>query len=123
MFTAGPEHPPSMEQLRHWFALFTNSGVKVVFSGHEHNFQASEVSPATGGIRFFVSGAGGELRQGNVQRNMQKAHVQAWAEQNHFLEVDIDGKTMRVTPLSYEPLNIVDGAGTRVATPFTVNLP
>ena len=75
MFTAGPDHPPSLEQLRHWFALFTNSGVKVVFSGHEHNFQASEVSPATGGIRFFVSGAGGELRRGNVQKNMpDRAH-------------------------------------------------
>ena len=123
MFTAGPDHPPSLEQLRHWFALFTNNGVKVAFSGHEHNFQASEVSPATGGIRFFVSGAGGELRRGNVQKNMQRAHIQAWAEQNHFLVVDIDGKTMKVTPLSYEPLNIVDSAGAPVAVPFTVTLP
>jgi tartrate-resistant acid phosphatase type 5 len=123
MFTAGPEHPPSLQQLRHWFALFANSGVKVVFSGHEHNFQSSEVSPATGGIRFFVSGAGGELRTGNVQKNMKNAHIQAWAQQNHFLEVDIDGKTMRVTPLSYEPLNIVDAGGAPVPIPFTVTLP
>jgi hypothetical protein len=123
MFTAGPEHPPSLEQLRHWFQLFINGGVKVVFSGHEHNFQASEVTPATGGIRFFVSGAGGELRRGNVQKNMRNAHIAAWAEQNHFLEVDIDGKTMKVTPLSYEPLSIVDGAGGPVATPFSVTLP
>jgi hypothetical protein len=123
MFTAGPDHPPSMEQLRHWFALFTEHGVKVVFSGHEHNFQASEVSPATGGIRFFVSGAGGELRRGNVQKNMQSAHIAAWAEQNHFLEVDIDGKTMKVTALSYEPLKIVDAGGTAVDPLFTVRLP
>jgi tartrate-resistant acid phosphatase type 5 len=122
MFTAGPEHPPSLQQLRHWFALFSSSGVKVVFSGHEHNFQASEVSPATGGIRFFISGAGGELRRGNVQKNMQNAHIQAWADQNHFLEVDIDGRTMKVMPLSSEPLHIVDSAGAAVATPFTVNL-
>jgi tartrate-resistant acid phosphatase type 5 len=122
MFTAGPDHPPSLEQLRHWFRLFIDSGVKVVFSGHEHNFQASEVSPATGGIRFFISGAGGELRRGNVQKNMQNAHMQAWAEQNHFLEVDIDGKIMKVTPLSYEPLNIVDGSGAPVPIPFTVTL-
>ncbi len=122
MFTAGPDHPPSLQQLRHWFALFTSSGVKVVFSGHEHNFQASEVSPATGGIRFFVSGAGGELRRGNVQKHMQRAHIQAWAEQNHFLEVDIDGKTMQVTPLSYQPLKIVNSAGAPVPIPFTVTL-
>jgi hypothetical protein len=123
MFTAGPDHPPSLEQLRHWFSLFTNSGVRVVFSGHEHNFQASEVTPATGGIQFFISGAGGELRRGNVQKNMKSAHIQAWAEQNHFLEVDIDGKTMKVMPLSYEPLNIVDSGGGTVPTPFTITLP
>jgi tartrate-resistant acid phosphatase type 5 len=123
MFTAGPDHPPSLEQLRHWFALFVNHGVKVVFSGHEHNFQASEVSAATGGIRFFVSGAGGELRTGNVQKNMQRAHIAAWAAQNHFLEVSIDGKTMRVTPLSYETLHIVDAAGAPVTLPFTVTIP
>jgi tartrate-resistant acid phosphatase type 5 len=123
MFTAGPEHPPSLQQLRHWFQLFVNTGVKVVFSGHEHNFQASEVSSATGGIRFFVSGAGGELRTGNVQKNMQNAHIAAWAEQNHFLEVDINGKTMQVTPLSYQPLNIVDAQSANVPVPFTVTLP
>lgn len=123
MFTAGPDHPPSLEQLRHWFSLFVNNGVKVVFSGHEHNFQSSEVSQATGGIRFFVSGAGGELRTGNVQKNMKNAHIQAWAEQNHFLEVDIDGKTMKVTPLSYEPLHIVDASGAAVPLPFTVTIP
>ncbi len=32
MFTAGPDHPPSLEQLRHWFALFTNSGTSEWFS-------------------------------------------------------------------------------------------
>ncbi len=122
MFTAGPDHPPSLEQLRHWFALFEKSGVKVVFSGHEHNFQASEVSAATGGMQFFLSGAGGELRRGNVQKNMKAAHIEAWAEQNHFLEVDIDGKTMKVTPLSSEPLHIVDPNGAAVSVPFTVTL-
>ena len=53
---------------------------------------------------------------------MQNAHIQAWAQQNHFLEVDIDGKTMKVTPLSYEPLNIVDGSSAPVPIPFTVTL-
>lgn len=123
MFTAGPDHPPSIQQLRHRFALFTKSGVKVVFSGHEHNFQAGEAGDGTGGIRFLVSGAGGELRRGNVQTNMKNAHIQAWAEQNHFLEVGIDGKTMRVTLLSYEPLHVVASDRSAVPLPFTVTLP
>lgn len=39
MFTAGPEHPSSLEQLRHWFRLFVNSGVKVVFPGTNTTFR------------------------------------------------------------------------------------
>jgi tartrate-resistant acid phosphatase type 5 len=123
MFNAGPEHPPSLEQLRHWFSLFVRAGVKVVFSGHEHNFQASAVSDATGGIRFFISGAGGELHRGDVRKNMKRAHIQAWAQQNHFLEVEIEGKTMKVTPRSYEPMHVVDSDGRPVPAPFVVKLP
>ena len=54
---------------------------------------------------------------------MQAAHIEAWAEQNHFLEVSIDGKTMKVTPLSYQPLNIINAGGGAVPVPFTVTLP
>jgi tartrate-resistant acid phosphatase type 5 len=120
MFTAGPEHPPSLEQLRHWMTLFTASGVKVVFNGHEHNFQVSDQNQLTGGICFIVSGAGGELRRGNVQSNMKRANIRAWAEENHFLEVDIDGKTMKVTPMSFEPMNVVDSDGHSVPLPITI---
>ena len=44
--------------------LFERSGVKVVFTGHEHNLQFSEDNDATGHIRYIVSGAGGQLRDG-----------------------------------------------------------
>ena len=123
LFTAGPEHPPSLEQLRHWFTLFTASGVKVVFNGHEHNFQVSEQNQATGGICFITSGAGGELRRGNVLAHMKRANIRAWAEQNHFLEVEIDGKSMKVTPISYEPMHIIDSDGHPVELPFTITQP
>ena len=123
MFTAGPEHPPSLEQLRHWLTLFAASGVKTVFNGHEHNFQVSEANQQTAGITFIVSGAGGELRRGNVQSRMKRSNIRAWAEQNHFLVAEIDGKTMRVTPLSYEPLAVIESNGGRAALPITIKLP
>lgn len=123
MFTAGPEHPSSLEQLRHWFRLFAASGVRVVFSGHEHNFQVSEANQETAGMTFIVSGAGGELRTGNVERKMKQANIRGWAEQNHFLEVEIDGRTMTVTPISYEPMKVVDSDGQPVPLPVTVRLP
>ena len=63
-FTAGPAHSASYGVLRHWHDLFQKTGVKVVFTGHEHNLQFSENSDATGHIQYVVTGAGGELRIG-----------------------------------------------------------
>ena len=122
-FTAGPLHAASYGQLRHWVNLFAASGVKVVFNGHEHNFQVSEADEATNGIQFIVSGAGGELRTGDVRKKMKHAHIRAWAQENHFLVVEIDGKTMHVTPLSFEPMHVYANDGSSVSLPITVTLP
>jgi len=121
-YTAGPLHASSMDQLRHWVNLFAASGVKVVFNGHEHNFQASDPA-GTNGIEFFISGAGGELRGGSVKKKMKESGMKAWAAENHFLEVEIDGKTMMVTPIGYQPMHVVDGDGQGVKLPITVVLP
>jgi hypothetical protein len=99
-FNAGPGHGASYAVLRHWVDLFTKSGVKVVFTGHEHNYQFSDLSEPTGGVRYIVTGAGGELRTGNVTGGMQASHIAGFAAVRHFLVVEIDGATMRITPLS-----------------------
>jgi len=122
-FTAGPLHAASYEQLQHWVRLFAASGVKVAFNGHEHNFQVSEANQSTSGISFIVSGAGGEQRKGNVRKKMKSANIRAWAPENHFLVVEIDGKTMKVTPLGFEPLHAVDGDNRPVGLPITITLP
>lgn len=122
-FTAGPDHAASYGELRHWVNLFAASGVKVVFNGHEHNFQVSEADEATSGIQFIVSGAGGELRTGEVRKKMKHAHIRAWAQENHFLVVEIEGKTMRVTPLSFEPMHVYASDGSPASLPVTVTLP
>lgn len=122
VFNGGPLHAPSLRDLHHWVDLFGSSGVKVVFNGHEHNFQMSEANDLSHGIRFITSGAGGELRGGSIQKKMAKANIAAWAAQNHFLLVEIDGKTMNVTPLSFEPMHIVDSTGSPVPLPITMTL-
>lgn len=123
MFNAGPLHPPALHDLQHWLDLFSGAGVKVAFSGHEHNFQVSEANAASHGIRFVVSGAGGELRPGNVQSAMKKSNTAYWAPQNHFLVVEIDGKTMSITPVSFGPMHVTDANGATANAPFLVQLP
>jgi hypothetical protein len=122
-FNAGPGHPASYDELRHWVELFGRSGVKVAFTGHEHNFQFSEDSDATGHVRYVVSGSGGELRPANVEGKMEHAHIAGWAPVRQFLAVEIDDRTMRITPVSTDPVVVRDASGNAVGMPLVIRLP
>jgi hypothetical protein len=127
MFTAGPEHKPSLGPLRHWFDWFRESGVEAVFAGHEHNFQVTERSAATGGMQFIVSGAGGQLRGQDIRGKMQENHISAWAPQLHFCVIEMSRDEILITPITDGPLRAVDANNRPVATPIriprTVELP
>jgi tartrate-resistant acid phosphatase type 5 len=122
-FNAGPRHPSSNQELKPFLDAFKKAGVKVAFSGHEHNFQVSDVNEASRGIRFIVSGAGGELRTGDVRSSMQRSNIVAWAAQLHYLIVEIDKKEMKITPASFQPLNILGRNGKKFDVPIRVTLP
>lgn len=120
LFSAGPRHEPKLRELRHWLDAWREHGVSAVFSGHEHNLQISERSEATGNIQFVVSGAGGSLRKGNVRSRLKREHIAAWAPQVHFMVVEIERDTMRLTPVGYAPLNLRDADGREVPLPIVV---
>ena len=122
-FNAGPGHEANLPGLRHVVQLFADTGVRVAFSGHEHNFQISEQNDSTGGVLYVVSGAGGELRSGNIRNNMERSHIAGTAPQNHFLLLELEGRTMRITPLSWEPVRVQDPGGNPVSMPVVVELP
>jgi hypothetical protein len=54
---------------------------------------------------------------------MKQANIRAWAPENHFLVVEIEGKTMKVTPVSSGPMNVVDSDGRPFPLPVTITLP
>ena len=80
-FNAGPNHHNTdrMEQL---LPLFGRAGVRVVFSGHEHNFQHSRDN----GIDYFVTGAASKLDQRRPER-FDEARTLSWSNFAHFLLV------------------------------------
>jgi hypothetical protein len=77
--------------------LFQRSGVKVVLSGHEHNFQCSR----DGSVLFVVTGGASKVRTERPgPEAMTNAHTESWAAECHFLLVTIDGKKMTLEPIA-----------------------
>ena len=123
VFNAGPFHHAAYKDLKHFLPVFQQAGVKTVFSGHEHNFQFSEQSDVTFGMRFVVSGAGGELRHGDVRGKMEKARIEGWAAELHFTVVEIEGKEMRITPIGVDaPISPFRRDGSQAKMPISVTL-
>ena len=89
-FSAGPRHrnTDGMERLAR---LFESANVRVVLSGHEHNFQHSQVN----GVDYFVTGAAGKIRK-ERPNSFKDAHTVSWSSTCHFLLVTVDGERMVV---------------------------
>jgi tartrate-resistant acid phosphatase type 5 len=75
--------------------LFDAGGVRLVLSGHEHNFQLARADGRT----YVVSGAGGKLRE-QLPHGFDAARTEAWAMQAHLLLVELDADGARLTPVS-----------------------
>ena len=90
LYSAGPQHHNTrgMEKL---LPLFERSGVSVMFTGHEHNFQHSR-TPA---MDHFVTGAAGKVRR-RPPDDFTAAHTVSWATDCHFLLARIEGRRMTV---------------------------
>jgi hypothetical protein len=82
---------------------FEQSGVRMCFSGHEHNFQHSQRR----GIDYFVTGAGSKVRPGTPRR-MEAAHTVSWAARCHFLLVTIDGRQATVRAIGDDAQELAD---------------
>ena len=121
-FCAGPQHSNSKSMIRHLVPIFIRSGVKVVFSGHEHNFQHSRVE----GINYFITGAGGKVRL-EPPTNFADAHTTSWASSGNFLIVEVTADLMIVTPMAalgatgeLAEMITFDPAGGQVAGPIVI---
>ena len=69
--------------------IFIKYGVNVVFAGHDHVYE--RLKPQKG-IHYFVSGAGGQLRKGNMSATDQTA---AFFDQDQsFMVVEVAGDEM-----------------------------
>ena len=70
---------------------FEQAGVRVVLSGHEHQFQHSRAN----NIDYLVTGGAGQLRTSTPDK-FAEARTVSWAASYHFLLVTVDGKRMTI---------------------------
>jgi len=69
--------------------IFVKYGVNVVFSGHDHVYE--RIQPQKG-INYFVSGAAGQLRPGDMRRSSETAV--SFDQDQSFMAVEISGTDM-----------------------------
>ncbi|MEP7310739.1 MAG: metallophosphoesterase [Acidobacteriota bacterium] len=84
--------------------LFVKYGVNVVFSGHDHVYE--RLKPQKG-ISYFVSGAAGQLRRGNMKRSDTTAA--AFDQDQSFMLVEVDGADMAFQAISRSGTTVDSG--------------
>lgn len=125
-YTAGPNHNNSDSVIKHLVKrYFLSAGVRVVFCGHEHNFQHTVAE----NVHCFVTGGAGKVAGRKPRRaRFGMAHVQAWAGSAHFLVVKIENDTLSIRPIGERiggnllEVRLEDVEGREVPTPIEVRL-
>jgi hypothetical protein len=118
-YCAGPMWGDSRSSIEHLVPLYRRSGVRLVLSGHEHNFQHS----LEDGIHYFVTGGAGKLRSG-VPKAFESARTVGWAPAAHFLLVRFQGRRATITPIGEngQPLAVVSPTGAPVPATTVIEL-
>ena len=94
-YSSGGMHGSDEELRKVLEPLFVKYGVNVVFNGHEHFYE--RLKPQQG-VQYFISGAGGKLREGNVKPSNWSA--KSFDRDQHFMLVEINGDQMHFQVIS-----------------------
>jgi predicted MPP superfamily phosphohydrolase len=90
IYSSGEKHGSNNRLRALLEPLFVRYGVAATFSGHDHVYE--RIKPQQG-IQHFVSGAGGQLRRGNLNRQSQL--TAAGNDQvNSFMYVEVTQNTL-----------------------------
>ena len=96
LYSSGKKHGPNLKLRRKIEPLLTQYKVNVVFAGHDHIYE--RVKPQHG-VQHFVTGAGGKLRRGGVDKN-STITAAGYDKDNHFMLVELDDREMKFKAIS-----------------------
>jgi hypothetical protein len=84
-YSSGSKHGSSVDVRDVLEPLFLRHGVNAVFTGHEHFYE--RIRPQKG-IYYFITGAGGRLRKGDVKKNSPLT-AKAYDQDLSFMLVEV----------------------------------
>jgi predicted MPP superfamily phosphohydrolase len=88
IYSSGKKHGSNMRLRKQLEPLFTRYGVQVAFSGHDHIYERTKPQ---NGIQYFVTGAGGKTRRGDIHLNSE-FRAMSYDQDNQFMLVEVDEK-------------------------------
>jgi hypothetical protein len=105
LYSSGKRHGSDPDLRGVLEPMFLKYGVSVVFAGHDHFYERTKPQQ---GIVYFVTGSGGQLRRGNIDR---KSGIIAVGIDNDqvFLAVEIDDDQMFFNAISRQGLTVDSG--------------
>ena len=89
-YSSGGKHGSSTELREIIEPIFVKYGMNVVFAGHEHFYE--RIKPQKG-IYYFISGAGGKLREGDV-KNKSPLTEKAYDKDMSFMLLEVVGNEL-----------------------------
>jgi hypothetical protein len=116
LYSSGGAHGSALESRAILEPLFVKYGVSVAFSGHDHFYE--RIKPQKGGIVYWVSGAGGRLRSGDLGTSAMTA--KGFDTDNHFMIVEISGEDLYFQAISRTGETVDSGVVHRPGAPAAV---
>lgn len=108
IYSSAEEHGSDLGLRRSIEPLLTRYGVNVALSGHDHTYE--RVKPQQG-VQYFVTGAGGKLRPGDV--NMRSPFREmSYDKDNHYLQMVIEDQQISFQAIARSGAVIDRGAVT-----------
>jgi hypothetical protein len=110
IYSSGKRHGSDLSLRKQVEPLFTRYGVNVALSGHDHIYERTKPQQ---GVQYFVSGSGGKVRRGDVDRG-SSFRAFSFDEDNHFMVFEIEDSQARFQAIS-ETGAVVDSGSVALA--------
>jgi predicted phosphodiesterase len=111
LYSTGGTHGPSLDLRKQLEPLFIKYDVSVVLAGHEHFYE--RIKPQSG-IAYFISGAGGQLRNGDIHQTEPMAV--GYDQDRSFMLMEVAGHELYFQAISRTGKTVDKGTITQLNT-------